>query len=333
MFRPRNNDPSVELRNRLAKTPALGRFYVDTAAFPYIMPNTKQECQRLNLQHFILHQFLHSNCIAPIDHVQRKLDNSIKSGYWTNHVLDKLLHFNAIGPIQPPRRILDVACGTGRWPFELARQFPLAEVIGIDIVDPAEAYSDNEPPPANYRFLRGNIVQGLSFNADTFDYVHMRFVGAGIPTRNWQMVINELARMAAPGGWVESVEFGLPINGGPAFTRIQAAMEMTLTARGIDLADLRAIDSMLRQASSALEMIQGRVIDVPIGAYGGTIGLQMAWNAKMAMSNMASFYQQVGLFTPEEWKSLAAEAEEELRDTTNQPTQPLYFAIGRKKAN
>lgn len=38
---------------------------------------------------------------------------------------------------QEERRRLDVDCGTGRWGADMARQFPNANVVGLDLVPPA----------------------------------------------------------------------------------------------------------------------------------------------------------------------------------------------------
>ena len=71
----------------------------------YWLPKDREEAFRLNFQH---HALLHA----------------IGSLY--------------VAPITPTTRlILDVGTGTGIWAVEMARQFPNAQVIGVD-VDPAQ---------------------------------------------------------------------------------------------------------------------------------------------------------------------------------------------------
>ena len=47
----------------------------------------------------------------------------------------------------PPRRVLDVGTGPGEWAIDIADQFPLASVVGIDL----SPIQNNMVPP-NVRF-------------------------------------------------------------------------------------------------------------------------------------------------------------------------------------
>src|SRR2546422_1102213 len=93
----------------------------------YMFPRHPSEVDRLDLQHFALREVLGSNHIAPVAR---------------------------------PSRILDVGCGTGQWAVDLCHKFPQALVVGLDM----EA---SKPQRAeNYRFVRGNLLQGLPFQND-----------------------------------------------------------------------------------------------------------------------------------------------------------------------
>jgi trans-aconitate methyltransferase len=37
--------------------------------------------------------------------------------------------------IQYPRRVLDLGCGNGSWVTDVARAFPSATVVGVDLVE------------------------------------------------------------------------------------------------------------------------------------------------------------------------------------------------------
>jgi hypothetical protein len=43
-------------------------------------------------------------------------------------------------------------------------------VVGLDLVP------SKPPQPANYHFAYGNVLQGLPFADDRFDFVHERFL-------------------------------------------------------------------------------------------------------------------------------------------------------------
>jgi SAM-dependent methyltransferase len=117
-----------------------------------------------------------------------------------HHAVQERLGANYLAPLKQPSRILDVGCGTGLWAYELCAEFPEAQVVGLDLVP------SKQPWPAAYRFVRANLLQGLPFADDRFDFVHQRFLRVGVPVRSWQVVVQDLVRVARPGGWVELVE-------------------------------------------------------------------------------------------------------------------------------
>jgi ubiquinone/menaquinone biosynthesis C-methylase UbiE len=100
------------------------------------------------------------------------------------------------------RLILDVGTGTGIWPGEMARLFPQAEVIGVDM-DTALFRSD---VPGNCYLRAGNVVTGLPFPDQLFGYTHQRLLTAAVTAANWPGVVRELVRVTRAGGWVELVE-------------------------------------------------------------------------------------------------------------------------------
>jgi methylase of polypeptide subunit release factors len=78
-----------------------GRRYLADA--PYLLPADDREINRLDFQHYMLRYALRGNYLAPVAH---------------------------------PQSILDVGCGTGRWALEMAREFPHANVVALDITPP-----------------------------------------------------------------------------------------------------------------------------------------------------------------------------------------------------
>src|SRR5579884_4515213 len=151
---------------------------------PYLFPRHPEEVDRLDLQHFALREALGANFLAPVE---------------------------------GPERVLDVGTGTGQWGFEVCHRFPGALVVGFDLV------RGKPNPPPGYRHVRGNLLQGLPFRDDVFDFVHQRFLTAGIPVVAWPGAVAELVRVTRPGGWVELAES--PLKGhrlGPATERLFA---------------------------------------------------------------------------------------------------------------
>src|SRR5258708_5091269 len=173
---------------------------------PYLLPKDLGEDERLNLQHYIFRYALKGNYAAPLS--------------------KKATH------------ILDVGSGSGIWGQEIALEFPSASVFGVDLEPPHAASSSAAIPtsPPNYHFVQGNVLQGLPFSDDTFDFTHQRMLVAAIPTQDWPRVVQELARVTRSGGWIELMEYRIPLfNAGPATELLFKWTQDMLLSRGIDL--------------------------------------------------------------------------------------------------
>nr|BBH93668.1 hypothetical protein KTA_18670 [Thermogemmatispora argillosa] len=211
---------------------------------PYLLPKDLGEINRLDFQHYVLRAALRGNYLAPIEQ---------------------------------PRRILDVGCGTGQWAFELAHQFPHAEVIGLDL----EQVKASTPPP-NYRFVQGDLLQGLPFDNNSFDFVHQRLLFLAIPLAAWPGVVQELARVTSPGGWIELVEASIAPKdltpSGPVTQQLFSLGGQLAALRGIDSEGIvaRSLDRYLLGAG--LVNIERHRIEVAVGEWGGRIGSLMALN-------------------------------------------------------
>lgn len=79
--------------------------------------------------------------------------------------------------------------------MDMAREFPEAEVIGVDLA-PVPADLDTMPP--NCRFEIDDINLGLDHFRDSFDVVHMRLVGSGL--KNFRKTMDDGHQCLKPGG-------------------------------------------------------------------------------------------------------------------------------------
>lgn len=105
----------------------------------------------------------------------------------------------ALGAVQPtPRRALDLGTGTGQGAFALARRFPEAEVVGVDLAPGMIVEAKRKTPGELRRRLRFEVADAscLPYEDGTFDLVGLA---------NMIPFFDELARVVAPGG---SVVFG-----------------------------------------------------------------------------------------------------------------------------
>src|SRR5712692_6141883 len=164
---------------------------------PYLLPKDVLETQRLDFQFYLIRSILHGNHASP-------LRSDLTS-------------------------ILDVGCGTGRWVIEMARTFPGAQVVGLDIELPRQSAP---ALPSTTSFVQANVLDGLPFADRSFDFTHQRLLVLAIPAAHWPLVVGELVRVTRPGGWVELLEGGdVFLNAGPATQRFLAWWHAASRAR------------------------------------------------------------------------------------------------------
>ncbi|CCE28061.1 uncharacterized protein CPUR_01535 [Claviceps purpurea 20.1] len=130
-------------------------------------------------------------------------DQQLQSEELCHHYLTILLDDQLfLAPLEKDKihRVLDVGTGSGIWAIEFADQFPNASVIGTDL-------SPCQPQwvPPNLCFEIDDATLEWTWNANHFDFIHLRFIVGGI--EDWTALFKEAYRCCAPGGWVESVEY------------------------------------------------------------------------------------------------------------------------------
>ncbi|CAG8450867.1 58_t:CDS:2 [Funneliformis mosseae] len=166
-----------------------GRRFHNVQTSKYPLPNDDEECDRLHMQHFLMRYVWQGNFTSPVEHILSD-ENS---------------------------KVLDVGCGAGSWSFEMASNYPNAKITGVDI-SPVQPLGIK---PSNFTFIQADLLEGLSFADETFDFIFQRFLVGSIPKNKWQSVIEELTRMLKPGGYLELMEFNVfPERLGPTSTII-----------------------------------------------------------------------------------------------------------------
>jgi ubiquinone/menaquinone biosynthesis C-methylase UbiE len=100
----------------------------------------------------------------------------------------------ALAALDPaPARALDLGTGTGAGAFAIARRFPVAKVVGVDLADAMLAEARRKTPPElaeRVRFENGD-ASALPFPDASFDLV---------AHANMIPFFDELTRVLAPGG-------------------------------------------------------------------------------------------------------------------------------------
>ncbi|GES74450.1 S-adenosyl-L-methionine-dependent methyltransferase [Rhizophagus clarus] len=104
--------------------------------------------------------------------------------------------------------VLDVGCGPGTWILELGTKYQNSNFKGIDVFP----LYPSTIKPQNVSFELHNILNGLPFEDNKFEYVIMRFMMFALSLKEWESVINEMVRVCKPDGWIEIMEDDLVLH-------------------------------------------------------------------------------------------------------------------------
>ncbi|KIO32959.1 hypothetical protein M407DRAFT_18115 [Tulasnella calospora MUT 4182] len=97
--------------------------------------------------------------------------------------------------------VLDIGCGSGCWLIDMAKQYPHAEMIGLDLTPPNLA----SPIPDNVRFECDDANYGLSqYFPESMDVVHARYVSIGI--KDYRSLLGQIYNVLRPGGVLLTVD-------------------------------------------------------------------------------------------------------------------------------
>ncbi|CAG8503698.1 1544_t:CDS:2 [Paraglomus brasilianum] len=139
-------------------------------------------------------------CILPADQeeVKRAHDqNYVEKTIWGNSYSAPVSENLSLGA-----SVLDVGCGAGAWIMNMALEYSASVFVGIDVVP---VFPEDHPP--NSIFLKCNILNGLPFPDNTFDFVRQRYLLYTIDWQAWkEKVVKELIRVTKPGGYIEIMD-------------------------------------------------------------------------------------------------------------------------------
>ncbi|CAI2192363.1 4171_t:CDS:2, partial [Funneliformis geosporum] len=101
--------------------------------------------------------------------------------------------------VQGGDKVLDVACGAGTWLLDLSTKYENSHFYGLDY----QAIYPQEIKPPNLNFIKADILDGLPFPDNEFDFVHQDTLVYDLQRNQWDFVLSELIRITKPGGYIE----------------------------------------------------------------------------------------------------------------------------------
>ncbi|RHZ79195.1 hypothetical protein Glove_151g96 [Diversispora epigaea] len=257
-----------------------GRRYHNFESIKYPLPNDDDEVDRLHQQHFLLRYVWQRNFASPIKHVLN----------------------------QKGTKVLDVGCGAGSWIFEMASNYPNTQFTGVDI----SPIQPTEIKPRNVDFVKANLLNGLPFEDNTFDYIFQRFLFLAIPKDSWPVIINELTRVLKPGGYLELVEINpTPFQTGPVTDQLFSAGD--LRQRGLDPEIVYKLRSYFEKQENLENVIEEKN-KLPYGPETGKLGQAAAENTRLGFSHAKPFLQKDLNISSEEYDNRLDIVVKELRE-------------------
>ncbi|CAG8575225.1 4375_t:CDS:2 [Ambispora gerdemannii] len=221
------------------------------------IPANNEEIDRLQTLHYLFQSLWHSDYSSPIE-------DSLKSGG---------LH------------VLDVGCGPGTWILEMAVKYKLSHFTGVDVA----TMFPNDIKPRNVTFVEGNLIKGLNFVDNTFDFVYMRFSVMAYTDKQWEeIVVNELIRITKPGGWIEFMETDIRFeNQGPAASQLQNYYKEFSYSKGIN--NETSLSTHITRYFESTNQVNALKVNreerkEPIGKWGGRFG-------ELVINNFVTFYR------------------------------------------
>ncbi|KAG0098803.1 hypothetical protein BGZ93_010273 [Podila epicladia] len=217
-----------------------GREYYPDKTLPYLLPCDEQEGERLLLQHYVLRYAFGSNIMPPID--------TTIAG-----------------------KVLDCGCGPGTWVMEMATEFEDLEFYGFDVspLYPSAIH------PKNAHFSMANLLDPeIPFASDAYILVHQRNMLLGLTQDAWPGVVQDLFRCVIPGGsgWLQLSEVD-PIwcRPGPVSRSVLKMLNETAQNRNVDVLLPQRLDQVLKDVGC--EQVKMMMVEIPIGPWGGKIGV------------------------------------------------------------
>ncbi|KAI8051157.1 S-adenosyl-L-methionine-dependent methyltransferase [Syncephalis plumigaleata] len=225
-------------------------------------------------------------------------------------IMQELINGNHLCQLDNPLSILDIGAGTGTG-------FPDARVVGFDIA-PIQPKAIRPP---NVEFETMNILEGIQYEDNTFDYVHMRFLTSGIPKTYWPTLISDIARICSAGGAIELCETdGYFRNPGPLATKMNKWLATVCGLKKVDTEEVWKIPDMMPEAGLRVEHVE--YYKLPMGSWCGPLG-------EMALSNIVtgfSGFRNKLVELCDETEESINEVFEKLNDEANE--RQMYMQMG-----
>ncbi|KAI8979093.1 S-adenosyl-L-methionine-dependent methyltransferase [Mycotypha africana] len=257
-----NPASSLPASKKTGKRIIAGRTYHANPASAYMLPMDDKEIDRLHEEHFVTKELLGFN--------------------FMNEAINQL-DFQSGG-----LEILDVCCGPATWLCEASLEYQNCQFTGIDM----SSLWPQIIRPSNVTFKEADVLQGLPFPDQTFDFIQMRFVVLAFRVNEWPFVLSEIKRVLKDGGCFQCIELDMRITTADPFAKSYTeTFESFCASMGLDITAGAKLESLLSRKEKRkgdtttevggenknhpidhhMQVLRSEYREVPLG-WGGPIG-------------------------------------------------------------
>ncbi|CAG8472896.1 11377_t:CDS:2 [Paraglomus occultum] len=263
-------------------------------------------------------------CFLPVDqeeikraHEQTCIDNTIWNGSYSAPISENL----SLGA-----SVLDVGCGAGSWMINTALDYPKSVFVGVDIIP---IFSEDRPP--NTVFLKCNVLDGLPFPDNTFDFVRQTYLIISMDWQSWkEKVVKELIRVTKPGGYIEIMDVdGESTNPGIMCRKIEYYLYEHMRKAGINPRSGQDVIKVFNEFDDKVIVAPIEERTYHLGKKAGEIGKATLKCIADAYRTMKIIFTHIMEITEEEFEQLLIDFEKECNEVTLCKTR--YRAIIKKR--
>src|ERR1051325_687592 len=84
----------------------------------------------------------------------------------------------------------------------MSSDYPKSQFVGIE----SQPFMLPTIRPSNTSFIHKDILEGIPFPSNSFDYIHMRFMALCFTEPQYEKIIGELVDALKPNGYLELCE-------------------------------------------------------------------------------------------------------------------------------
>ncbi|CAG8443444.1 11291_t:CDS:2 [Dentiscutata erythropus] len=274
-----------------------GRKFLNNNEANYLLPSDEIELRRMEIAHVLTRYSWKGNYSAPVEEI-------LKNG---------------------KANVLDAGCGAGCWVLDLGHDFPNSTFVGIDIQ--SSGFPSANERPQNTGFLEHNLLRGIPFPDETFDYVHMSSMWMALTKQQYINAIHELVRVTKYNGWIEIYEPNLDLkNLGNSMKAVQDSFHAKVKENGFDPMIFLEISKCLKSISE-LTNIEQKKLCISMGGWAGRYN-EYALEAVKQLFESATYMPNYMEITQSAYHELIDEFDKQCNE--NQSFMEIYRFVAKK---